>query len=1548
MTVRECGTSGQHITVCASSLASPDHPGQSRTAYTLSGNARRVMNQTTRKHSYSHRALVDRGANGGIAGPNMRLLSWADGTVDIHGIDNHRVSATRLGSFAAVIKTHLGDRIGIWNQMASMPQGKTILSPVQMEAHRVSVNEKSPHITGRTPTLVTADGYITPMEIKEGLAYLHLRLPTDAEWESLPKITFTTDAPWRSKSLDAPIPPDWYDRQDRFSVYLRDSQFTENGDLKESVIQEPQVDGMPERAETEASRVDRDTIHSFLHNQVRDEVDTIFVYHAVGSRLYEHRLTETERREVHDLSTRPRRSTAKYSSPSGPPPSQLPHRSGGQRSKSKSKRSVEQENRDPPTTRTTDETVDDVRAPVDAPEDRTSYNNPAKSVTDDHPSLTGEPRYKGLMGPGLKGDFGPRMIAPSKINYDLYVRHFPGFSLNAIKKTFLATTQFARRGSFPGFQLKQQLKSPNPALHIPRRHEAVATDTVYGPKGAPAVDDGSTAAQLFVGRVSGHVWAKGCGKSDKTFVKVLYDCIRKFGAMDVLISDCAKAQISNKVQDLLRVLFIDDRQSEPYNKNQNFAERVWQDVQRRVNSLLNWSGAPDNCWLLALKYIAFVTNHVALERLGWRCPIEWLTGSTPDISVLLRFIFYEPVYYAIRDDEPGEGEKLGRFVGIAEGVGHSMTFSILTDDQKVISRSIVRTANKQGGFENFRALKDAENIRPARCVVTSPGSFKGESTKASVDLKTDAESSDNEPPIPPLKKRGDTMEAQAIEVETVDEDEDDEGLQSEEGPEDGEAEPTLPPSNKDGVHRKSETSSFATVDVSELLKRSFITLPDEDGEQHRAVIEEVLPTGETTADKTEPLFKFKAKVGSKVFEEVLTYNRMLDWCERDADKGDFYNFKGIVDHRRDPRNPRKWELLVHWESEEKTWEPFASIFGDDPVAVSMYARKNAMVYEWPCCKRYIKNSKTLARMANQAKLRTFRQQPKFKFGEQVPRNHAEAMKLDALHGDTRWADSEALEVSQLHEYESFKILGYKAPTPEGYTKIRCHFVYDIKHDGRFKSRFVAGGHMTDTPAESVYSGVVSIPGIRMVTFLAELNELELWAADIGNAYLCSVTKEKVCFTAGPEFGDKEGYTFLIYKAQYGLKTSGRRWHDRLYDVLKSMGFQPSKAEEDIWMRDAGSHYEYIAVYVDDLMIVSHDPKSIVDTLRGDPYNFKLKGVGPVSYHLGNDYFRDDDGTLCVGPKKYIEKMAVEYKRLFGETPSRKVSSPLDKNDHPELDDSPLLDDEGIRKYQSLIGTLQWTITLGRFDVGTAVMTMSSFRVAPREGHLERLRRICGYLYKMKNGFIRIRTEEPDYSDLPDAQYDWAKTVYGDVEEQVPEDVPPTRGKRVVMTTYKDANLYHDLTTGRAVTGVIHLLNQTPVDWFTKKQSTVETATYGSEFSAARTAIQQITALRLTLRYLGVEIHGATVMFGDNESVVKSGSLPHSPLHKRWHGLAYHYTREAVASGMVAFHHIPGEINPADILSKHWGYSQIWEQLQPLLFWEGNTEDLFTRGKTSGQ
>ena len=89
-------------------------------------------------------------------------------------------------------------------------------------------------------------------------------------------------------------------------------------------------------------------------------------------------------------------------------------------------------------------------------------------------------------------------------------------------------------------------------------------------------------------------------------------------------------------------------------------------------------------------------------------------------------------------------------------------------------------------------------------------------------------------------------------------------------------------------------------------------------------------------------------------------------------------------------------------------------------------------------------------------------------------------------------------------------------------------------------------------------------------------------------------------------------------------------------------------------------------------------------------------------------------------------------------------------------------------------------------------------------------------------------------------------VYGKVREEIPHDVPIPFGKKIVTVTFVDANLYHDLITGRAVTGVLHLINGTPIDWYSKRQDTVETATYGAEFVAAFIATEQIMDLRTTL------------------------------------------------------------------------------------------------------
>jgi transposase InsO family protein len=121
--------------------------------------------------------------------------------------------------------------------------------------------------------------------------------------------------------------------------------------------------------------------------------------------------------------------------------------------------------------------------------------------------------------------------------------------------------------------------------------------------------------------------------------RCIEDEVRKLGAMDVLISDQARSQMSKKLHDILRTFGIDDWQSEPHNKNQNFAERAWKDTKLLANQVLDHSGASRSAWVLALSHVCLLLNHVARKSLNWRTPIEWLLGFTPDITVLLAFVF---------------------------------------------------------------------------------------------------------------------------------------------------------------------------------------------------------------------------------------------------------------------------------------------------------------------------------------------------------------------------------------------------------------------------------------------------------------------------------------------------------------------------------------------------------------------------------------------------------------------------------------------------------------------------------------------------------------------------------------------------------------------------------------------------------------------------------------------------------------------------------------------------------------------------------------------
>ena len=1294
--------------------------------------------------------MVDRGANGGLAGSDMHVIYKTHRKINISGIDNHEVNGLDVVTAATLLNTSLGKVIGIFNEYAHLGKGSSIHSSGQLEWFKTHVDEKSIKVGG-TQLITTLEGYSVPLLIKDGLAYAtSLGRPTDQDMDTYPHVFFTSPDEWDPSVLDHDPPPlDGLDPSQVLDQPFGDPMFDAYGDFNERIIA-------------------------------------------------------------------------------------------------------------------------NLNILLDAPpEDYGSY------IANVHQGSSQEPDWNALRP------------------------FFAWTSPSSIQDTFNVTT---RHGSAPHTQdyIKKHFKSRNPVFNIPRRSEAVATDTIFSD--TPAVDDGSTMAQFFCGRDTLVCDAYGI-KSTKQFINTLSDNIRKRGAMDTLISDGGKYEISKRVTDLLRSLFIQDYQSEPYHQHQNKAENRFGLAKRYTNTVMNTSGCPACCWLLCLQYICVVLNHLASPTLQGICPVQALEATTPDISFLLHFSFYEPVYYRIDSSEPdlnfpsSSNEKKGYWVGFADNQGDSLTWRILTEDtQKIIIRSGVRSA-----------LRTTTNQRLA-----SPS---GEGTTLPFPIPY-SQQSQNSLPL-------DHLDASTPNFEHF--------VKSQTGEDEDNPIP------------------MANIDIPNLLGRSFLLPPEDNGERHMAKVIDIDDHGQTLED-----IKFKLKINKDQAEEIMSYNQLMDYIQKgtdaEEDPDSLFKFRDIVAHQgplesTDPNHKgSKYNVMVEWESGEVTYEPLTLISKDDPITCAVYAKKHDLLDTtgWKHLKRYAKTSKRLIRAVKQSRIRQVRASARYQHGFQVPKDYNDAMRLDKENGNTHWQDAMDLELTQIHEYKVFKDTGKakfhngKVVTPDGFQKIRVHFVYAVKHDGRFKARLVADGHLTKEPVESIYSGVVSLRSLRMVVFLSQLNNLEIWGADVGNAYLEAYTDEKLCIMAGPEFKELQGHLLIMVKALYGTRSGGARWHDRLFDILQELKFKPSKADPDVWMRPepGGTCYEYIAVYVDDLAIAAKDPQAFCNELK-KKYNLKLKGVGPLEYHLGCTYKKDPDGTLAADPRRYVNKILESYERMFKEKP-RKSRPPLEGGDHPELDTSELCDEHQTKQFQTLIGQLQWLISLGRFDIAVHVMSLSRFRAQPRKGHLDRAKRIVGYLLFLPDGAIRFRIGEPDFSSLKDQEYDWTRTVYSGACEQIPHDIPKPLGKHVQTTHYVDANLHHDLATGKAVTAALHFLNQTPIDAYTKRQSTVETATYGSEFVAARTAVDQIIDIRTTLRYLGVPIRDKSYMFGDNKSVVTSSTIPNSTISKRHHLASYHQVREAIAAKFISFHWKDGKSNPADILSKHWEFATVWPMLKPILFWRGET------------
>ena len=315
--------------------------------------------------------------------------------------------------------------------------------------------------------------------------------------------------------------------------------------------------------------------------------------------------------------------------------------------------------------------------------------------------------------------------------------------------------------------------------------------------------------------------------------------------------------------------------------------------------------------------------------------------------------------------------------------------------------------------------------------------------------------------------------------------------------------------------------------------------------------------------------------------------------------------------------------------------------------------------------------------------------------------------------------------------------------------------------------------------------------------------------------------------------------------------------------------------------------------------------------------YKVKSVGPPEYYLGNDYKKHPNGCWAVGCKKYICEAIRRVEKEFGRL--TKQSLPLPGGDHPEEDTSEFLNDSDHRRYQMLIGMLNWIAGIGRFDIAHSTTTLARFSSCPRKGHMERALRVFGYLKKRPNRRVVMDSRDPIITggdfDKADQLAAKLREDYPDAAELLDTDLPPPLVDEIAITAFVDSDHAHDKVTRRSMTGIIILLGRTPVFYHSKRQGSVETSTYSAEFMAMRTAVEELISLRYMLRCLGVRVETAVYLFGDNLGVIQNATIKDSLLKKKCVAISYHRVREAAAASIVLPLKIGSKDNFADHLMK---------------------------------
>ena len=1029
------------------------------------------------------------------------------------------------------------------------------------------------------------------------------------------------------------------------------------------------------------------------------------------------------------------------------------------------------------------------------------------------------------------------------------------------------------------------------------------------------------------GNVCSQVYSHKCGfracyhmpKADGEHVgHTLNRMIEDYGAPEHLIMDGASVQVGSRtsLQNIIRKASIKTHISHPRRPEENPAERAILGIKTRWYRLKQCKNIPDRLWDFGLDYITETGNltHNSSKWAGGRTPLEVIAGYTPDISEYADFGLWDWVTYK---PNAGLGEpELAKWLGVSHRVGQLMTYWVLPISGVPISN---------GSVQRLTRLEEQEESWAARIKAYNDKINDKMENVVAADLALNVK---------------DVHKDNLISLEDEDEDFFSEFNRVIDDSEVKDVEDIKPEDFGEVDQYLDMELGFRRGDDAEIhfakVKRRAV---DEDGKpvgipNNNPLLDQRLYEVEFLDGHIENLTaniiaeNLLAQVDDEGHRQVLLEDiedhRVLDSAIPKS-QGTYITKNGL---KRKKWTTRGWELYVRWKDGSGDWTSLKDLKESYPVELADYAVANGLVDE-PAFAWWVPFT-LRKRKAIIQKVKTKYWDRTHKYGLQVPKTIEEAKRIDEKAGNDLWQT--AIREEMTNYRVAFERFDGDVQSLVGYEEITAHLVFDIKLSENFrrKARYVADGHRTGVPAAITYSTVVSRDSVRIILLIAALNDLEINGADVQNAFLSAPNLEKNWMTAGSEFGAEQGITFIVVRALYGLKSAAAAFRKFMAERLDDLGFTSSLADPDVWMRAAvkpngDEYYEYLLMYVDDLLAVSINPRAVLEGIQGGTIKFK-KGLiqQPESYLGAKLHRRNVDGVECwsIGSVDYIDaaiktvEEALKNKRHLSLL--KTARTPMSLSYCPELDMTEELSSEDITFYQELIGMLRWATELGRVDILHEVAILSQYQAAPRIGHMEQLLRIFAFLKKSPKLSIYMDPTLPniDYGRFKGKSSDF-KEYYRDAEEQMPHRMPNPRGHDVLTTAFVDASFASNKVTRHSHSGYIIFVNSAPIKWFSKKQKTLETSAFSAEYIALRACVEDVESIRFKLRMFGIPIYKghATNIFCDNQAVVKNNISVDSTLSKKHSSCAYHFTRWCVAAGVISLGWIESKLNLADAFTK---------------------------------